>query len=364
MKPLDLSGGLSAGDGHREIWAVGSGKGGTGKSFLTASLGIALGAAEYERPEEMLRDADTAMYSAKAGGRSDRVVFHKDMHAKAMEQLQLETDLRHVVDRGELRLFYQPIVHLRSGKLRGFEALVRWQHPERGLLSPGEFLGVAHATGLMAPIGWWVLAEACRQMQSWRQRQPELAEATISVNLDGKQLSTYELVEQVERVLDETGLESGALQLEITESMIIENPRVATAILDRLKQREIGVHIDDFGTGYSSLSQLPRFPIDALKIDRSFVAGMSVDDDNLEIVRTIVALARNLGLGVMAEGVETEEQLAQLRVLGCELAQGYLLGRPMPPEVIDDKLAQGTWRFPGLRSGERDSSAAIERPVI
>lgn len=330
--------------------------------FTTASLGIALSSPEYERPEEMLRDADTAMYRAKAHGNTDPVVFQKTMHEDAVELLHLETDLRRAVDRGEFRLFYQPIVSLRSGLLAGFEALIRWQHPERGLLAPRHFLQAALDTGLMAPIGWWVLGQACRQMKTWRSEHPAVAEASVSVNLDGKQLSSYELVERVDEALAASCLEPEGLKLEITEGMIIENLEVTAKILGQLRDRRIRLHIDDFGTGYSSLSQLHRFPIDALKIDQSFVRGMTVDDENLEIVRTILSLARNLGLEVMAEGVETKEQLAQLKALDCQLAQGFLFAEPLAPEDVTEKLASGSWGLvagPPADSGE--PSGVIDR---
>ena len=311
--------------------------------FTTASLGIALSSPEYEQPEEMLRDADTAMYRAKSHGRTDLVVFHKDMHDDAVELLHLETDLRRAVHRQEFRLHYQPIVTLRTGFLAGFEALIRWQHPERGLLSPQHFLQAALDTGLMESIGWWVLEEACGQMKRWRDAYRETSEVSVSVNLDGQQLSSFELVERVDAALATSGLEPEGLKLEITEGMIIEKPQVTARILAELRRRRISLHIDDFGTGYSSLSQLHRFPIDALKIDQSFIRGMSTEDENLEIVRIIISLARNLGLEVMAEGVETKEQLAQLRALGCQLAQGYMFAKPLGPDEVERRLESGTW---------------------
>jgi diguanylate cyclase (GGDEF)-like protein len=330
--------------------------------FTTASLGIALSAPEYERPEDMLRDADTAMYRAKSLGRTDLVVFHKAMHDDAVELLHLETDLRRAVDRREFRLCYQPIVTLRTGFLCGFEALVRWQHPQRGLLTPEHFLRAALDTGLMEPIGWWVLEQACRQMARWRRDHFEVEGVAVSVNLDGKQLSSFELVERVDAVLAATGLDPQGLRLEITEGMIIENAQVTARILGQLRERRIHLHIDDFGTGYSSLSQLRRFPINALKVDQSFIRGMTTDDDDLEIVRTIIALGHNLGLEVMAEGVETTEQLVQLRALGCETAQGYLFARPMTPEDIDARLAAGSWGLVvGTPVEAGEPSGVIER---
>ena len=311
--------------------------------FTTASLGIAMSSDDYERPEEILRDADTAMFRAKAMGRKDLVVFHKEMHNDALKLLHLETDLRRAVGRREFRLAFQPIVRLRQGILTGFEALIRWQHPERGLLGPDEFLKTAHETGLMPSIGWWVLGEACRQLKAWQDRYPELSDVAVSVNLDGQQLSSFELVDRVDEALERSGLAPESLKLEITESMIIENPTITKKVLAKLRERQIGLHIDDFGTGYSSLGQLRRFPIDALKIDRSFISRMSIDDDDLELVRTILVLAKNLGLEVIAEGVETGEQLVQLRTLSCECAQGFMFAQPMAPEQVEEKLASGNW---------------------
>lgn len=313
--------------------------------FSSASLGIALGSELYEGPEEILRDADTAMYRAKSLGRTRRVIFDPTMHARAVELLTLETDLRRAVDRQEFLVHYQPIVSLRSGELRGFEALVRWLHPERGLVQPGEFLPVAQETGLSVPMGYWVLHEACRQMRAWQEGHGAAAELVVSVNLDARQLSSSDFTEQVEEALASSGLAAESLQLEITEGMIIHNPQAVAKVLARLRERGIKLHIDDFGTGYSSLSQLHRFPIDTLKIDRSFVSHMSSDDEDLEIVRTIVSLAHNLALDVMAEGVETGEQLAQLRALGCEFGQGYLFSKPVSPETVEEHLAAGPWSF-------------------
>lgn len=330
--------------------------------FTTASFGIALASPDYQHAEEMLRDADTAMYQAKSEGRSKGVVFEKDMHTHAVQRLQLETDLRRAVDRQEFVLHFQPIVTLRTGRLEGFEALIRWQHPERGLLQPADFLDAAHETGAMEPIGWWVLEEACQRMNTWRREHEELAHVAVSVNLDSRQLSSFELVERVDAVLSKTGLEAQGLKLEITEGMIIENPGLTTRVLAELRRREIGLHIDDFGTGYSSLSQLHRFPIDALKIDRSFVMGMSSDDENLEMVRLIVGLGANLGLQVMAEGVETMDQLVQLRALGCSLVQGYLLARPLTVEQVEEKIAAGDWRLvAGTPVGKPETSGVIDR---
>ena len=313
--------------------------------FTNASLGIALASKHYERAEEMLRDADTAMYRAKALGHKDRVVFHRGMRSDALERFDLETDLRRAIDRQELELFYQPLVDLRSGALHGFEALLRWRHSERGLLAPDAFLQIAHDTGLIVPIGWWVLGEACRRMRDWQERFTAAEGLGVSVNLDAKQLVGFEVLDRVEQALEASRLAHRDLHLEITESMIIENPTVTAAILARLREQDIGLHIDDFGTGYSSLSQLQRFPIDALKIDRSFISGIEHSEDNVEIVRLILLLAHNLGLEVMAEGIETLEQLERLRELGAEFGQGYLFARPVPVAEIEERFASGTWGF-------------------
>ena len=304
-----------------------------GHEFFTgASLGIALSSTGYERPEDLLRDADTAMYRAKSEGRSRRVVFDPDMHRHAMAQLHLENDLRRAVDRQEFLVYFQPLVELAGGRLKGFEALVRWRHPERGVLAPKEFLAVAIETGLSPRIGWWVLSEASRRMKAWQERFPWATELAVSVNLDARQLSSAELVDRVESELAATELSPRCLHLEITEEMIIENPELTRSILERLGRQGIGIHVDDFGTGFSSLSQLHRFPVDTLKIDRSFVGRMGDEGDDPEIVRTIIALAHGLKLEVMAEGVETPEQLAQLKALGCEYAQGYLFALPQNTE--------------------------------
>lgn len=260
--------------------------------------------------------------------------------------LHLENDLRRAVENGDFAVHFQPILTLGDGRLQGFEALVRWPHPERGMVSPGEFLPLARETGLLPAIGWWVLKESCRWMRDWQERYPAAERVAVSVNLDGQQLSSFELVEQVDEALAASGLAADSLQLEITEDMIIENPEVTARILARLRADGIGLSIDDFGTGYSSLSQLHRFPVDALKIDRSFVARMAAEGE--EIVRTIVHLARNLGLGVMAEGIETTDQLVRLRDFGCEHGQGFLFARPLSPEQVEELLAREPLTFAGF----------------
>jgi diguanylate cyclase (GGDEF)-like protein len=297
--------------------------------FTTASIGIALSNTGYERAEDLLRDADTAMYRAKMEGKKRHVVFDKAMHDRAMQLLQTETDLRRALTRKEFFLNYQPIVCLETGRVSSFEALVRWRHPERGLVGPGDFIPVAEETGLIVPLGLWVLNEACRQMREWQRLG--LADETVkmSVNLSSRQFSQADLIEQISSALRESGLEAANLKLEITESMVMENIDTAIDMLTQLRNLGVGLSIDDFGTGYSSLSYLHRFPIDTLKIDRSFVTQMTDNSENAEIVRTIVTLARSLDMAVVAEGVETADQLRQLGDLGCDYGQGYLFSRPV-----------------------------------
>lgn len=303
--------------------------------FTTASIGIAMSSSAYEGPEEVLRDADIAMYRAKAHGRARHEVFDESMHEKAMALLELETHLRKAVEASDFRLHYQPIVCLESRRIVGLEALTRWQHPTRGLVPPSEFLAVAEETGLIVPIGWWCLREACRQMREWHVRFSTNTPLTISVNLSAKQFSQADLVEQTERILRETRLPPEALVLEITESGIMENAESAVATLSQLRSLRVHIHMDDFGTGYSSLGYLHRFQIDTLKIDRSFVANMSARGQNWITVRTILNLAENLGMKVIAEGVETEEQLAQLKELNCGYAQGDLFSQPLDGEAAE-----------------------------
>lgn len=308
--------------------------------FATTSIGIALSATGYDQPESLLRDADTAMHRAKALGGARHEVFDSRMHARAVELLQLETDLRRAIERQEFQLHYQPIVSLESETIIGFEALIRWQHPQRGLVSPMQFIPVAEETGLIIPIGRWVLREACRQMRIWQTQLPTHHRLTISVNLSGKQFAQPDLIDEIKRILGETGLDASSLRLEITESVIMQNAEVATDVLSQLRATGIQLHIDDFGTGYSSLSYLHRFPIDMLKIDRSFVSQIGVDGDNSEIVETIMTLARNLSINVIAEGVETVDQLAHLRKLQCEYGQGYLISKPLDKEAAGTLIAQ------------------------
>lgn len=309
--------------------------------FTNVSIGIALSANGYERAEDLLRDADTAMYQAKAQGTGHYKIFQHSMHSLVVARLQLENDLRHALDRQELELYYQPIVSLRALKIKGFEVLIRWRHPDRGIISPSKFIPVAEETGLIVPIGWWILKQACHQLRKWHQQFPLRSPLTISVNLSAKQFST-QMVEQINQILQETQMESRYLKLEITESLLLENAPFTTTMLKKLKKLGVQISLDDFGTGYSSLSYLHQFPIDILKIDRSFINKIDTDIEQLAIVRAIVSLAWNLSLEVIAEGVETAKHLAQLRALKCRYGQGYLFSQPTNSAVATQLLAAGT----------------------
>jgi diguanylate cyclase (GGDEF)-like protein/PAS domain S-box-containing protein len=296
----------------------------------TSSIGIAYGAPHYQSAEEILRDADLAMYRAKARGRAGHAEFDPAMHKKAVALLQLESDLRRALERRELVLHYQPVVSLETGAIAGFEALVHWKHPQRGLLRPLEFVPLAEETGLVVPIGEWVLREACRQTRDWQLRfSPSLS---VGVNISARQFLNSDVVGMVAAALRESNLPPRALRLELTESMLMDNAPVAAGVLDELRALGVSLDLDDFGTGYSSLSYLNDFRLDTLKIDRSFLAG------SWEIVTAIVNLARGLRLTLIAEGVENDAQLEQLRKLGCEYGQGYLFGRPLDAEAMEEIL--------------------------
>jgi diguanylate cyclase (GGDEF)-like protein/PAS domain S-box-containing protein len=306
--------------------------------FSAASIGIAFSSVGYDRPEDLLRDADIAMYRAKAHGRARYAIFQPGMHSKAVALLQIETDLRRAIERHELRLHYQPIISLRTRQVTGFEALIRWAHPQRGMISPAEFVPVAEETGLITPMGWWVLQESCRQMQQWHEQFPISQPLIVNVNLSSKQFSPY-LVDQISQILEETKLPPQYLKLEITESILMENAESAVSTLSQLKKLGTLLAIDDFGTGYSSLNYLHRFPIDTLKIDRSFISKVDADGEQLAIARTIITLAWNLGMEVVAEGVETMKQLAQLRSLQCDYAQGFLFSLPLDVQSVEHLMA-------------------------
>lgn len=327
--------------------------------FTTVSIGIAISSNEYDRPEDILRDSDTAMYRAKTLGKARHEIFDKAMHAHAMNILQTETDLRRAIERNEFYIEYQPIVRLDTGVLRGFEALIRWRHPDRGLISPADFIPIAEESGLISQIGNWVLRESCRQMNCWNLYYPANPELVIAVNLSGKQFAQSNLIDEVAGILEETTLPPECLKLEITESVVMENIDTATEMLRELRGLGLKLSIDDFGTGYSSLSYLHRFPIDTLKIDRSFVTQMTVNNENAEIVRTIVMLAQNLGMDVVAEGVETLEQCQQLNALRCENAQGYLFSRPVSATAAEKFVIDAHKGIPLLPS-KKATPANIE----
>jgi len=297
--------------------------------FTTASIGIALSQSTYQRPEEILRDADTAMYRAKALGKNRYEIFDRVMHEKAMRTLQMETELRTALELHHLTIHYQPIMCLESGALTGFEALVRWQHPERGLISPVEFVPLAEETGLVVQLDRWVLRTACLQLKRWQDQFPEHAGLTMSVNTSKLQFDQADFVDEVDRVLKDTAVAAASLRLEVTETVVLGNDPVTTGMLQRLRERGVHLVVDDFGTGYSSLSYLQRLPFTGLKVDRSFIAHMDQGASSQEIVRAIVTLARGLGVKVTAEGVETKEQLEVLKQLQCDHAQGYFFHRPL-----------------------------------
>lgn len=308
--------------------------------FATASMGAAHSSQDYGRPEDILRDAELAMYRAKELGKAQAVAFDAAMRGNTVTPLDMETDLRRAIERGEITLRYQPIVSLASGRIQGFEALSRWTHKERGEVPPADFIPLAEETGMIVELGQWVLRRACEQMMSWQERFVGPGPLEMSVNLSSRQFNQYDLVRMVTNSLEGTGMDPSLLKLEITESALMENAHLSAQMLQHLKELNIQVCVDDFGTGYSSLSYLHTFPIDTLKIDKSFVQDMGRNRHNLEIVRTISLLAQNLRLDVIAEGVETPEQLAQLRAIGCGYAQGYLFAPPLDVDGVERLLRE------------------------
>ena len=310
------------------------------KVFTSVSIGIVISTTEYDRPEDILRDADIAMYRAKAKGRARYEIFDSEMRAQAVARLELETDLRRAIGFQEFQVHYQPIVSLDSNRIIGFEALVRWQHPDRGLIPPEEFIYVAEETGLIIPIDWWVLRTACQQLADWQEGYPSDPPLTISVNVSAKHFANLDLVRQVENILQATGLDSDSLKLEITESVFMETDETAQKAFAQLRNLGIQLQIDEFGTGYSSLGYLQRFPVDTIKIDRSFVSRMDGQTTNAEIVRTIVRLARELNMEAIAEGVETREQLDQLKDLDCDFGQGFLISKPMNSAAVEKLISR------------------------
>ena len=327
------------------------------KIFTSVSIGIALGNSSYTEAEEILRDADIAMYHAKESGK-DYVIFDKIMHTRAVTRMQLETDLRTAVERGEFCVYYQPIIDLSTMRLSGFEALMRWNHPTRGLVPPGEFIPVCEDTGLIVPVTLWILRESCNQLVRWKKQFPA-SPLMMSVNLSGKHFMQNDLVAQISEILGETKINPSDLKLELTESAVMENAERVISMLRELKNIGVQLSIDDFGTGYSSLSYLHRFPIDTLKIDRSFVSEMETGSENGEIVRTIISLAKTLRMSVVAEGIESIHQIHQLQILGCEYGQGFLFSRPVP-RVEAEKLLDDMTRWQNIMPNQIGTSKSHE----
>ncbi len=321
----------------------------------SASMGVALSTTHYDRPETMVRDADAAMYRAKTHGRTRCEIFDPEMHAQIMTRLQLEDRLRRALDQQEFRLHYQPIVSLETGRISGFEALVRWQHPERALLFPAEFLAVAEEIGLLIPIGWWMLQEAARQAQSWQSQYPAAGALNIGVNLSSRQFSQPELIDRIRQSLQKNNLPPDCLRLEITESTLLETAATRPEVLQQLKELGIQLFIDDFGLGYSSLKDLHRSPIAALKIDQFFVHGIEGSEEKAKLVQATVHLAHHLGIDVIAEEIESASQAARLRSLKCVYGQGFYFCKPVDSEGATMLLAAG--------SGWWKTAKALEQPV-
>jgi diguanylate cyclase (GGDEF)-like protein/PAS domain S-box-containing protein len=308
--------------------------------FASISIGIALGAEGYERPEQVLRDADIAMYEAKGRGDASYEIFDIRLHANILDRIQLVSDLRGALDNKELSLYYQPIIDLNTQQLTGFEALVRWNHPTRGLIYPMEFIPLAEEHGLIYQIGAWILHEACRELKLLQVRYPAQPQINMSINISSRQFSQHDLVSTLSGFIAETGVDPHTLILEITESMIMENVTAAVETMNRLRAMGIQIHLDDFGTGHSSLSYLQLFPVSALKIDRSFINKLTANGENQEIVTHIVALAKSLNFEVIAEGIEMEHQLTNIKSLHCGFGQGFLFARPMAFNAIDSWMQE------------------------
>jgi predicted signal transduction protein with EAL and GGDEF domain len=308
--------------------------------FVTASIGVALRSDRYQRPEQVLRDADVAMYQAKMKGKACSEIFDAEMHGSVVDRLQLESDLRRAAERGdEFVLHYQPIVALRTGKLIGVEALVRWNRPGRGLLAATDFMTLAEESGAVVALGEWSLRTACAQLRTWQEKVPALAGVTLSVNLSARQFRRQELVETMRRAVRDAGVDPRFVAVEVTESVIMDDVEASAAKLSRLRDMGIQIHVDDFGTGYSSLSYLHRFPITAVKIDRSFVSGLPGHAESEEVVKAIVSIAESLDFDVIAEGVEQQTQVDKLEELRCRYAQGYHLARPQDAAELEAWIA-------------------------
>jgi diguanylate cyclase (GGDEF)-like protein len=307
--------------------------------YVAVSIGVGLGTVGTKNAEELLREADTSMYQAKDEG-SGYKVFDQAMHGRAVDRLELENDLRRAIEQNEFVVHYQPIVNLQTGRLWGFEALVRWDHPERGLLDPDEFVPVAEESGLVVPMGELVLEEACRRAVEWQRAFPRTPPLAMSVNLSGRQLRRPDLHEVIGEALKESGLPASSLGLDITETVYISAVDANTAALDRLKALGIRISLDDFGSGYSSLPYLKRLPANIIKIDKSFTRGLGVEVEDTAIVQTVVDLAHILGMEVVGEGVEIEVQQTLLREMGCDFAQGFYFAKPLPPDAVPSFLSR------------------------
>ncbi len=297
--------------------------------LMTFSAGVAASDGVRCDAASLVRDANAALHEAKEKGRDRTAVFNGQMRARAVDRLSIETGLRRALRRDELRLYYQPQVDLQTGKINGAEALIRWQHPDHGVLGPGDFIPIAEKSGLIIPIGSWVMLEACRQLARWSVELPNGRDFTMGVNLSGRQLIQPKLIEEISTIIETTGIDPAKIEVEITESILLDDVDRSIHLLERMKAMGLKLALDDFGTGYSSLTYLRSFPIDVVKIDRSFVEGIGTDPDSAAIVRSIVDLSRTLGLRTIAEGVETDEELTVLRNLGCDVAQGYLISKPL-----------------------------------
>ena len=301
--------------------------------FISASIGISLFPSDSLNAEQLLRNADSALFKAKSAGREGYALYTEELTAHAQHRVEMAGELRRALEQDELRVYYQPVHDLSNSRLIGVEALVRWEHPQRGLVSPGEFIPIAERTGLIAEIDAWVMEHSCRQMCQWLQEGVELS--FIAVNVSSRLFARRELYQQVEKVLDDTGLDPALLELEVTESAVMDDPEVALEQLHRLRELGVSLAIDDFGTGYSSLLRLKRLPVQKLKIDQGFVAGLPWDEDDAAIVRVVIALAQSMGMQVQAEGIEQADQARFLLDQSCDLGQGYWFGRPMPADQLD-----------------------------
>jgi diguanylate cyclase (GGDEF)-like protein/PAS domain S-box-containing protein len=313
---------------------------GNNRVFTSASIGIVLSNAGYQSKEDIMRDADIAMYQAKMLGKANYMIFNTEMRKQAINRLSMENDMHHALTRGEFDLHYQPIVTLKGNTLAGFEALLRWHHPQKGYIPPEEFIPIAEETGLILDIGCWVLKQACSQVKKWQDQFPAFRDLFININISQKQFTQPEFVQKLRKVLKETWLNPACLNLEITETVLMENAESMIEILNRIRSLGVGLHVDDFGTGYSSLSYLQQFPIDTLKIDYSFINRIGTNGDRAEIVKTILVLARELGVDSIAEGIETENQMIQLRELDCHYGQGFYIGKPMDAEKATEILGE------------------------